>query len=116
VVLIVEDDELVREIGASVLTDAGYLVIEADGANQALAALEAGTEIHLMFTDIQMPGDMDGLQLAHIVSVRWPMIHLLISSGQVLPTRGAMPQGGRYLSKPYTAAEVLRHVGELVAA
>ena len=115
VVLLVEDEPLVREIGAALLEDAGYAVIATDGPRAALLALEAGDEIHLLFTDIQMPGDLDGLQLARQVKDRWPTIRLLVTSGRPPQSPDALPPGVRFLPKPYCAAEVLRHVDELMA-
>jgi CheY-like chemotaxis protein len=115
VVLMVEDEPLVREMGVTILEAAGYVVITAGTAEEALRALEAGAQVHLVFTDIQMPGDFDGLELARRVSDRWPAIPLLIASGRSLEERG-LPAKGRFLPKPYIAADVLRHVGELTAA
>ena len=95
---------------------AGYAVIQADGSRQAMLALEARGEIHLLFTDVQMPGDIDGLQLARLVRRRWPCVRVLVTSGQYPVTQEEMPSGGRFLSKPYVAAEVVRQVDELLAA
>ena len=115
VVLLVEDEPLVREIGTALLEDAGYAVIATDGPKAALLALEAGDEIHLLFTDVQMPGDLDGLQLARLVQDRWPMIRLLVTSGRPPQSADTLPPGVRFLPKPYGAADVLRHVDELMA-
>ena len=115
VVLMVEDEPIVRELGVTILESAGYVVIEAATAVEALRALEAGAQVHLVFTDIQMPGEFDGLELAHRISDRWPAIHLLVASG-FGPGDRSLPAGGRFLPKPYRAADVLRHVGELTAA
>lgn len=115
IILLVEDEPIVRELGVSALEGAGYGVIVAGNAADAMKALEAGAQVHLVFTDIQMPGEFDGLELAHRVNDRWPAIHLLIASGRELGDR-QMPAKGRFLSKPYAAAEMLRHVGELTAA
>ena len=115
VVLMVEDEPVVRALGVTILEDAGYLVIEAETAAEALRALEEGIEVHLVFTDIQMPGEFDGLELAHRINDRWPAIHLLIASGRGLEER-TIPAKGRFLPKPYLAADMLRHVGELTAA
>jgi len=116
VVLLVDDDPMVREIGAVLQEDAGYAVIAAEGAKAALLALEAGDEIHLLFTDIQMPGELDGLQLARLVRDRWPNIRLLVTSGRPPRSLDSLPPGGRFVAKPYAAAEVLRHVEELTGA
>ncbi len=115
VVLLVEDDAFDREEGMTILKRAGYAVITAETAVEALRALEAGAQVHLVFTDIQMPGEFDGLELAHRVSDRWPAIALLIASGGSLKNR-RLPAKSRFLPKPYLAADMLRHVGELIAA
>ena len=114
VVLLVEDDLLVREIGTALLEDAGYAVIATDGPKAALLALEAGDTIDLLFTDIQMPGDVDGLQLARLVKDRWPAIRLLVTSGRPPQPPDVLPPGGRFLPKPYVLADVLRHLDELM--
>ena len=114
-VLVVEDEPLVRRLAASMLEDAGYAVIQAEGPDQALRALETRSEIHLLFTDIQMPGELDGLELARLVRRRWPRVRLLVTSGAMPVENVSLPSGGRFLPKPYHAADVLRCVGELMA-
>jgi len=86
VVLIVEDESLLRISAAEMIADAGYDVVEAGSADEAIAILEARADIHIVFTDIQMPGSMDGLKLARFVRDRWPPIKLVATSGHV---RGA---------------------------
>jgi CheY-like chemotaxis protein len=116
IILMVEDEPLVRELGAAVLQSAGYVVIEAEGATEALHALEAEADIHLLFTDVRIPGKLNGLELAHLVNDRWPAIRLLIASGHLHPEPGQLPAKGRFLRKPYALTEMLRHVDELIAA
>ena len=115
VVLLVEDDALVREIGVILLEEAGYTVIATDGPKAALHALEAGDEIDLLFTDIQMPGNVDGLQLAGLVRNRWPAVRLLVTSGRPPQSLDALPPGGRFLPKPYVLADLVRNMTELMA-
>jgi len=116
VVLLVEDEPLVRELGALILGEAGYSVIEAASAPEALQTLEAGARVHLLFTDINMPGELDGLQLARVVADRWPAVRLLVSSGQSQPGVDDLPRDGRFIPKPYIAEDMLRHVDELLEA
>jgi len=116
VVLLVDDEVPVRTLSAAILEEAGCLVIEAGGSAQAIVVLESGIRIDLLFTDIQMPGAIDGLALAHMVKTRWPAIKQLITSGQGSPLRSEMPEGGRFLAKPYDAATVLKQVEELTLA
>src|SRR5450631_4491180 len=85
VVLVVEDDPLLRELAAEFLEDAGFLVLEAGDAEQAVDLLQSRSDIAVLFTDINMPGSMDGLELAHAVHDRWPPIKILVASGQVRP-------------------------------
>jgi CheY-like chemotaxis protein len=111
VVLIVEDESLLRISGAEMVAEAGFDVVEAGNADEAIAILEARHDIHIVFTDIQMPGSMDGLKLARFVSDRWPPIKLLVTSGRVAIREGDLPKGGLFIGKPYTTpriAEVLR--------
>ena len=101
VVLVVEDDVLVRMNSADMIRDLGFDVIEAADADQAIAILETVPGITVVFTDIQMPGSMDGLRLAAAVRDRWPPVALLITSGQLYPPSSDMPSGARFIPKPY---------------
>lgn len=83
IVLIVEDEMLLRMRAVDMVEDAGFTSIEAVDADQAVAILESRSDIALLFTDIQMPGSMDGLRLAHAVHERWPPIKIILVSGQL---------------------------------
>src|SRR3978361_1235436 len=92
VVVVAEDEALTRLVAADALTDAGFLVIEAEHAEQALTILQAqGIGVHALFTDIHMPGVLDGLQLAHHAHLHWPWIGVLIASGKARPAPDKMP-------------------------
>jgi CheY-like chemotaxis protein len=80
-VLVVEDDEILRMCAADVVADAGFTPVEATNADEAVAILESRSDIALLFTDIQMPGGMDGLGLAQAVHNRWPAIKIILVSG-----------------------------------
>jgi CheY-like chemotaxis protein len=82
VVLVVEDEALLRMLAVEVLEEAGFIAIEARDADEAIVLLESRTDITLLFTDINMPGSMDGLKLAHAVRERWPPIKILVVSGK----------------------------------
>jgi CheY-like chemotaxis protein len=115
-VLIVEDEELIRISGAEMVAEAGFDVVEAGNADEAIAILEARPDIHIVFTDIQMPGSMDGLKLAWFISDRWPPIKLVITSGRVSLGEADLPKGGSFVGKPYSAtriAEILRNTAGL---
>jgi CheY-like chemotaxis protein len=116
-VLVAEDEELVRLVIVQALLDEGFEVLEAEHAEAALIVLEShALRIHVLFTDIQMPGTMDGLALAHHTSKHWPRIGLLVTSAQPYPDRAAFPAESRFLAKPYRHRHVIRHIRELAAA
>src|SRR3954447_13237321 len=83
VVLIVEDDFLLRMAAVAMIGEAGFDVVEACSADEAIAIFEGPADIHVIFTDVQMPGSMDGLTLAHFVSDRWPPVKIIATSGEV---------------------------------
>jgi CheY-like chemotaxis protein len=113
VVLIVEDDFLLRIDAAEMIGAAGFEVIEAANADQAIEVLEARSDITVIFTDIQMPGSMDGLKLARAVRGRWPPIKIIATSGRLNIGEMDLPEGGRFLAKPYSHAQVTRVLREL---
>lgn len=106
VVLIVEDEALLRINAVELITEAGFDVVEAGHAEEAIAILEGRPDIHIVFTDIQMPGSMDGIKLARFIRGRWPPIKLVVTSGQVAIRDGDLPEGGVFIGKPYTSAEI----------
>ena len=114
-VLLVEDKLFVRMIGADALAEAGYRVIEAGDADEALARLEHSADVQVLFTDIRMPGTMDGLQLAGEVHRRWPSIRILLTSGDTRPTRDDIPDDGRFLAKPYRFEVLSRELDQLLS-
>lgn len=114
-VLFVEDEQFVRMIGVDALEEAGYIVLEAGSADEALVMLEEGDDVHVLFTDIRMPGSMDGLRLASVVHERWPDIRILITSGDTYPAREAIPDDGRFLAKPYRFESLSRELDTLLS-
>lgn len=114
-VLVVEDEILVRMNIAMSLEDEGFIVFEASDADEAIAILNAHPEIRLMFTDIDMPGSMDGLKLAAAVRDRWPPVKIIVTSGHRHLSDEALPVEGRFFSKPYDPARVIRTIMEMVA-
>jgi CheY-like chemotaxis protein len=107
VVLVVEDDALIRMNAVCIAEESGVAVLEAANADEAIAILEARSDIRIVFTDIQMPGSIDGLRLAHAVRDRWPPIQFIITSGKVLADASDMPDGSVFLCKPYDAKDVI---------
>jgi CheY-like chemotaxis protein len=115
-VLIVEDDFLIRMHAAEMIADAGFDVVEAASADEAILLLEVRLDITVVFTDIQMPGSMDGLKLAAAIRGRWPPIKIVATSGLVDVRRVDLPEGGRFLLKPYSSAEIVGTLRELTGA
>ncbi|GEC54687.1 MULTISPECIES: response regulator [Bradyrhizobium] len=107
VILIVEDEFLLRMDSVEILEDAGFDVIPAANADEAIAILSTRADIHLVFTDIQMPGSMDGLKLAQFVRDRWPPIKIVATSGHVRAAGDDLPKGSVFLPKPYRGAELI---------
>jgi CheY-like chemotaxis protein len=115
-VLVVEDEFLIRVDIADRLREAGFLVLEAGSADAAIRILETRSDIHLVFTDVDMPGSMDGLRLAAHVRDRWPPIKLIVTSGHVALKEGELPTGGRFLPKPYEVGPLSSAIVELITA
>lgn len=114
VVIVIEDEPLIRELIVELLTFENYTVLQAGHAKEALEILATHAPgIALMFTDIHMPGGMNGLQLAHHVRGRWPWIALLIASGNARPLATEMPPLCRFMAKPYNHTMMLDHVQQL---
>jgi two-component system, response regulator PdtaR len=106
-VLIVEDEFLLRMDAVEFIKDSGFKVYQASGADEAIAVLELHNDIRAVFTDIQMPGSMDGLKLAHYVRGRWSPVQLIITSGHARPPAEDMPVGSGYVGKPYRLDRVV---------
>jgi CheY-like chemotaxis protein len=102
-------------VSADVLEDAGYQVLEAQNAEEAITILEAADHVELVFTDIRMPGRMDGLELAAFVHSHWPDVRLLVTSGHIALTDDDIPDGGRFVGKPYDRTRLLSEVRAIVA-
>jgi CheY-like chemotaxis protein len=113
VVLIVEDEFLIRSHAVDMIAAAGFEAVEASNADQAIEILEGRPDITVVFTDIQMPGSMDGLKLARAVRGRWPPIKIIATSGHVGVRDTDLPEGGRFLPKPYSPVQVTGVLREL---
>lgn len=110
VVLIVEDDALIRMDAVDMFEAEGYVAIEAGDADAAIVLLESRDDITHLFTDIEMPGSMDGLRLAFAVRDRWPPVVVVIASGRVRPSEDKIPSRAVFIRKPYGQADVTRAV------
>jgi len=110
--ILVVDDDVLERMGASYMfSDAGYRVLEAGSADAALRFFETNADIRLLFTDVSMPGAINGAELARQVAKRWPMVGIMMTSGRPFP--GNLPPSVRFHAKPYAPTEVLRDAGEM---
>src|SRR5258708_9647633 len=110
VILVVEDECLLNIITSDDLRSAGYDVESAYNADEALDILEHRADIGTLFTDVDMPGSMDGLGLAAAVHDRWPPVHIIITSGKTEPQCGHMPEDSRFIPKPWHVRDVVNVV------
>lgn len=116
VVLVVEDDPLLRMNAVDMIEDAGFEALEAPDADVAISVLEARTDIRLIFTDIDMPGSMDGLALAHAVADRWPPVRIIATSGHFKVSETDLPTGGKFIPKPYRQHQLVDVLSGLSAS
>jgi CheY-like chemotaxis protein len=114
VVLIVEDEMVLRMRAVDMVEDAGYTPLEAMDAAEAVAILESRSDVALMCTDIQMPGQMDGVGLAHAVHARWPAIAIIVVSGQLDLPHLDLPPRSRFFGKPLNAADVIAEMRDMI--
>src|SRR5215208_3924491 len=108
VVLVVEDEFLIRECAVEMINEAGFEAIEAANADEAIEILERRSDIRIVFTDVHMPGSIDGLRLAHAVRDRWPPVKLIVTSGRSIIPESELPSGGRFVRKPHEPFEIAR--------
>ena len=114
IVLVVEDEMVLRMRAVDIVEDAGFVSIEAVSADQAIEILESRCDIALLFTDIQMPGSMDGLKLAHAVHTRWPHIKIILVSGQIAVTDEDRPGDSRFFPKPLEIERMVAEIRDMV--
>jgi CheY-like chemotaxis protein len=114
-VLVVEDDPILLWLAMDVVAEAGYEGIEARNADEAIQILEARTDIRIVFTDVEMPGTLDGIKFAQAVRGRWPPIELIIVSGWTKLSDQDIPERGRFFSKPYKPEEIIEALHQLAA-
>ena len=115
-VLVVEDELVLRMNAVNMVEDAGFIPVEAINADQAISILESRSDISLLFTDIQMPGSMDGLKLAHAVHERWPGIKIILVSGQVNPSEAERPEDSRFFGKPLGIDDMIVQLQDMVGS
>lgn len=113
VALVVDDEPLILMDTADIVADAGFYVLEAHTVDEAYEFLAQHHSLKLLFTDVQTPGDMDGLELARKVCERWPDIRVIVASGAVRPEEGSLPDNARFIAKPISARLVHDTLKEL---
>ena len=116
VVLVVDDNVLIRMGAVDLVQSAGYEALEAQDADEAIRILESRDDIDLVFTDVQMPGTMDGVKLAHYIRNRWPPVKLIVASGQRILEESSLPTGSHYFAKPYTDHAIMDAMARLLAS
>jgi CheY-like chemotaxis protein len=114
VVLVVEDEMILRMRAVDMVEDAGYTSVEAVDADDAVAILESRSDVALLFTDIQMPGSMDGLRLAQAVHERWPPIRIILVSGQLKPANIDIPADSRFFAKPFEDGDMIAEMRDMI--
>jgi CheY-like chemotaxis protein len=114
-ILVVEDDPLLRLHAVDLVEEAGFIAVDAANADAAVAILESRDDIRLLFTDVQMPGSMDGLKLAHAVRRRWPPIKIVIVSGHLRVTEHDLPDDIRFFGKPFETAKMIAELQTLLS-
>ena len=115
VVLIVEDEPMLLIAASDVVEEAGFAVEIAVDADEAVRILESRSDIRIVFTDIDMPGSLDGMKLAACIRDRWPPIDILITSGQKMPALADLPARAMFLPKPYRSGDLQRILSEMMA-
>ena len=115
-ILVVEDEPLIRLGLVSVIEEAGFVVLEAPNADAAIRLLEADSTIRMVVTDVDMPGSMDGIKLARYVRNKWPPIKLVVISGKVGVKPGELPEGARFMGKPYQETALVRMLQTMFSA
>ena len=114
-VLIVEDEPILRLHASDLVEEAGFIAIEARNADEAIAILESRSDITLLFTDVHMPGSMDGVKLAHAVRNRWPPIKIVVVSGHMQVDQNDLPVDSRFFGKPFQAEKMIAELRAMIA-
>lgn len=111
VVLAVEDEEVIRTLATEFMAEVGFDVLEAPNADTAVRLLQVEAErVHVLFTDLRMPGAMDGLMLAHHTRRNWPWIELVVTSGFIAGGLEQLPPNTQFFRKPYELAAIAEHI------
>jgi CheY-like chemotaxis protein len=112
-VLVVEDEPIIRIMATEIVEAAGLIAVDAADALEAITILQSRRDIRIVFADINMPGGIDGLQLASIVRERWPLVELILASGRVPRRDVELPARTLFFQKPYRADDVINALRRL---
>ena len=115
VILVVEDEPILRLMAVDIVESAGFVAVEATDASQAVTILSGRTDIRIVFTDIDMPRGLDGMMLAMLIRKRWPPIELILTSGKLTPRAEDMPARGVFFPKPYHERDVVAAMRRMAA-
>ena len=115
VVLVVEDHPIIRMGAVELVLSAGYEALQARDADEAIRILESRSDIDLVFTDVQMPGTMDGIKLSHYIRERWPPVKLILASGNAILEESSLPKGSGFFAKPYVDNAIVEAMARLLA-
>ena len=115
VVLVVEDEPLLRMAAVDMIEAAGFDVVEAADATEAVLILESRLDIRIVFTDIDMPRGIDGMKLAAAIRDRWPPIQIIVTSGHLTPASADLPENSLFFSKPYKEKEIIDALWKMAA-
>jgi CheY-like chemotaxis protein len=113
VILIVEDEFLVRTLAVEIVEEAGFSAVEVANAEEAIRVLQSRPDVRVVFTDIDMPGSMDGLELARAIRHRWPPIQVVLTSGKIRPAADELPDRSHFVPKPYNFSRLTCLLQEL---
>jgi CheY-like chemotaxis protein len=116
VVLVVEDNAIILMGAVDLVLAAGYIVLQARDADEAIRVLQSRDDIDLVFTDIQMPGTMDGLKLSHFIRKGWPPVKLIVASGAAILEESSLPKGSSFFSKPYDDHAITEEMARLLSS
>lgn len=116
VVLVVEDSAIIRMGAVDLVVAAGYEALEAADADEAIRILEARNDIDLVFTDVEMPGTMDGIKLSRYIRDRWPPVKIIVASGRAILEESSLPEGSKFFSKPYSDHAIADMMAKMLAS
>jgi two-component system, response regulator PdtaR len=114
VVLLVEDEPLVRLTQVDILREAGFWVLEAEDADEAFETLRQRQDVNVVLTDVDMPGSIDGFEFARLVAQGWPEVDVMVISGKALPDEGDLPPSAVFVPKPVYPDVLVEHLNSLL--